>query len=667
MKHRYLSKALTGLLLCLWLYYPAANAQQHPETPSTISIPPLPDRIADIRDTTGILDRIRDVAQLEEKWKDSSISLLLRIREKCIALKFVRGVNAADAELGNAYTVKGDYRRAIQHYFQALLITRNKTDWYANILNNMAGAYMNLGEYEQAVRCYERALSIAGQYDDPATESVLNDTYNNYIVLLLELKKYEEAAYYLNKLIQTAQTKKTQRLLAACYINKGALFGHIHNQDSSKYYLDLALTIAEQEHYTDLQFATLTNLAVSYADAGDFPRAIGYHLRAEQLTDSVELEYLIEHYKNFGHTYFRYKDYTKAIPYLLAGIRLSEQTGFANRGDLHSDLAESYMALNLYKQAAEQFRIFIQLNDSLENEQVLKDIGESELKFRAAEKDKELLAQQLLILQQDDYLRRKNIWITGISAGAFALLLLMLSLYRSNTHKRRAQEAGIALLQQQLAIAQLKATIEGEEKERRRIGRELHDGISGRLTAINLNIAAIRQRHKGIAAMDELAAVMDMLQAATLEIRKTAHNLIPDYLLQKGLPEVLTAFTADVSRGGHLQLETYFTGNLDALDKSFALIMFRIIQELVHNIIKHAYASYAEVQVRSHNEQVTISVEDNGVGFDTNSKTNGLGLQQIKARVEGLSGFISVESYPGKGTTIYIEFNNSSSHHNLSV
>jgi two-component system, NarL family, sensor kinase len=218
------------------------------------------------------------------------------------------------------------------------------------------------------------------------------------------------------------------------------------------------------------------------------------------------------------------------------------------------------------------------------------------------------------------------------------------------------QEQRMEILSQQSAIAQLNAAISGEEKERKRIGQELHDGISGMLTAINMNIAAIQRRHGDMPAAKELGGIIKMVQAAAIEVRKTAHNLAPGYLLENGLSNALLLFSSQINSGGSFKVSTECFGNMDDLDKKFVLMVYRIIQELVNNVIKHAEASHAAIQVRRYDNILGIMVEDNGKGFNTETSVKGMGLTHILSRIDAVKGYISIDSRPLHGTTIHIEF-----------
>src|SRR5690606_10316520 len=153
------------------------------------------------------------------------------------------------------------------------------------------------------------------------------------------------------------------------------------------------------------------------------------------------------------------------------------------------------------------------------------------------------------------------------------------------------------LLQQEKEINILKASMKGEERERTRIAYELHDGIGGMLAAVKMNFGAVKQRYEHLYGLEELSSLMNMLEDTTDELRKTAHNLMPGILVSHSLAEALRIWCSNVNATGKLQVSLRVTGMDAPLPKDLELTLYRMIQELVQNIIKHARATKAEVDL----------------------------------------------------------------------
>jgi signal transduction histidine kinase len=176
------------------------------------------------------------------------------------------------------------------------------------------------------------------------------------------------------------------------------------------------------------------------------------------------------------------------------------------------------------------------------------------------------------------------------------------------------------------------------------------------LAAVNINIGTVQKRNSSLPEMKELDKIVLMLQDTAAEVRKTAHNLMPDVLSRHTLPEALRSYCEQINIGAKSQIDLQFYGQLDNLDKPVALSIYRIMQELIHNVIKHAQATHAAIQIRQHAEKLYITVEDNGIGFKQDENTQGIGLRNLKKRIETLDGQITIESEKQMGTIVHIEF-----------
>src|SRR5690606_26994876 len=159
-----------------------------------------------------------------------------------------------------------------------------------------------------------------------------------------------------------------------------------------------------------------------------------------------------------------------------------------------------------------------------------------------------------------------------------------------------------------------------------------------------------------LANTNDFSSTLSLLDEATSELRKTAHNLMPEILLKSGLKEAIATYCERMQRGQDLHIDVQCYGDLPRLDTSFELAVYRVIQELIHNIVKHAKARTALVQLNWQDNVFNILVEDDGIGLPQSSVVAdaGIGLSNIQSRVHALNGAIDIESSPGNGTTICI-------------
>jgi signal transduction histidine kinase len=200
----------------------------------------------------------------------------------------------------------------------------------------------------------------------------------------------------------------------------------------------------------------------------------------------------------------------------------------------------------------------------------------------------------------------------------------------------------------------LEAMMSGEEKERARLAKELHDGIGGILSATKMHLSILNNENPFPEKATKFADTLGMLDSAFKEIRSIAHNLAPEILWKHGLNKALFLFCERVSNE-RLEVEYYMVGEIPRLQHNYKLIIYRIVQELINNVIKHSQATNAFVQLTHHENFMTITVEDNGIGMEE-KESNGIGMDNLRSRIETLKGELNISSEKGRGTTFYIEF-----------
>lgn len=225
-------------------------------------------------------------------------------------------------------------------------------------------------------------------------------------------------------------------------------------------------------------------------------------------------------------------------------------------------------------------------------------------------------------------------------------------------HKQRLQQERIDNLQQKMEIERLNATIDGEEKERTRIARELHDGIGALLTGAKMNFEMVKKNSQYEHHPDFIEG-LKLLEETASGLRETAHNIMPEILMQEGLSDAVKSFCERMTGKGGTVISFQTLGTTGKLDAAFNLPVYRIVQELIHNIRKHAGAATALVQMNFHEDGgLDITIEDDGVGVETArlKNSNGMGLKNINERVKQLGGRIDINSIIGKGTSVYLEF-----------
>ena len=262
---------------------------------------------------------------------------------------------------------------------------------------------------------------------------------------------------------------------------------------------------------------------------------------------------------------------------------------------------------------------------------------------------------------QEAQLNQKATLNYFLIGGSVALLLISLLGYHNYKSKRILQQARIDELEAEKKLMAAEAVLKGEEQERTRLAKDLHDGLGGMLSGIkhSLNI----MKGNLIMTPDNAQAFersLDMLDGSIKEMRRVAHNMMPEVLVRYGLDTALKEYCREITQSGVMRT-TYQSIGMKAviMEQTTAVAIYRIVQELVNNTIKHASANkmLVQVHVSSQENLLTLTVEDNGRGFDSAVLKNspGIGWSNILNRVEFLKGKIDVNSSQDKGTSVLIE------------
>jgi len=241
-------------------------------------------------------------------------------------------------------------------------------------------------------------------------------------------------------------------------------------------------------------------------------------------------------------------------------------------------------------------------------------------------------------------------------AGSVLLAVIVLLTFQN---RRQKQQSHRQHLEKEKLLEAAEAVLKGEEHERIRLAKDVHDGLVGMLSGIKYSLDAVRE---DLAATPENRRAfdrsIDMLDSSIREIRRVAHNMMPEALIRFGLNTALRDFCKDVTQSGTLKI-SYQSIGMDAvaISQTTGIVIYRIVQELIYNAVRHASATSAIVQLTCSGKRLALTVEDNGRGFDTGRLRDGQGLGwiNIRHRVEYLGGRCDVTSRPGEGTSVHLE------------
>lgn len=459
----------------------------------------------------------------------------------------------------------------------------------------------------------------------------------------------EKGQHTLSRLPASANTYADFYQLQAFYYQSIADF------DSARYYFNKQVELCETTTPMPSNLSSvLLNISDTYIMQNRPAEARPYLDRAMQLlkTRSSQERNRLTANLQMATVYYLQKKYPACIAILDSTRRIF------NMNLLHKDIidaykmyGDSYEALGMKDKAIAYKNTYIALSDSFVKKDKLNMMYKLESRYRLSEKDKKLAEQNLTISLAENNARKKNFWVAGLSLVAIAIIIISILWQRSNKHKQRLQAYSF---EKQMEISRLTYTIQGEEKERNRIAGELHDGIGGLLAAAKINLDLVKKEYH-FNNESNFIEVIQLIDQAASDLRKTAHNMMPEILMQDGLLKALEQFCNSIAARNTTSIYFEILGTPVKLKSALELSLYRIVQELVHNIIKHAQATEAFIQISFSEEELNILVEDNGIGMPADTESaKGMGIKSIQDRVKAVNGNISIESGYAKGTSVYI-------------
>ena len=351
----------------------------------------------------------------------------------------------------------------------------------------------------------------------------------------------------------------------------------------------------------------------------------------------------------------RYSEAKEVLENVLAEKSLAIDLN--NRKTFYKQLSALNEEMGNAQEALAWEQRYSKLNDSLNTENVKLEINKIEAKFNAAEKERKIAALNAEKNQKDLEVNKKNSYLWGLSLILLLVLILLIFLFILFRKNKKISEQKINDIKQKEELSLTRAILDGEERERERIARDLHDGLGGMLAGLKINFSTWSSQHLHPEKDKEFYTILGQLDHSVSELRHIARNLMPESLLNFGLETALNDLCEFYTRKD-LDIDFQAINIKKNLPLNIQLNLYRIVQELLANAIKHAEATSILLQCSQSDEAFMITIEDNGKGFDKNivQTTKGMGLHNLKNRISYLKGKMEISS-DMQGTTITIEFN----------
>jgi two-component system, NarL family, sensor kinase len=537
-----------------------------------------------------------------------------------------------------------------------------------------AKAYQSLGTFLSKADVYAKATNLLTK------ATVIAERFNYYEIesdclmglanIYVNNEQLDKALDYLKKSLVIAEKNNYKKGIAVGKFNLGAsnFDKGYKSQDSMQQSVKLkAAAIELVKELKDTQNIILytAGLSETYGNYKKFDTSLSILRQIEPLLKSANNQYAVYYfllgkiYNKRGKVLNNKADFIEAVKYSKLCVEYAKKYNsplYVMRG--YQWLAFEYDKLGDYKNANEYNKQYVSIHDSLTDADNFKVVADIQNRYDRSKKENE-------IIKLNAANKQKSTVNKILIASGIGLLLFSLLGYRNFKNKQKVakqqqqlQQQKITELEKDKQLLAIDAMLKGQEEERSRIAKDLHDGLGGMLSGTKLSFINMKEN---LVLTPENAILFDkslsMLDNTIADLRKVAHNLMPEALVKFGLDEAVKDFCSSIQSSSNLKVVYQQVGEKRKLTNTAEVFTYRIIQELVNNAVKHAGAKQIIVQLNINSHKLSITVEDDGKGFDINSIANskGAGMDNIKYRVQYFNGTLDIVTAPGKGTSVNIE------------
>lgn len=544
------------------------------------------------------------------------------------------------AALAHNKLYKHEYTSSLEIANNALsLEVKGTNNDFIKLYSTMGTCYYYQSEFEKAIKTHLKALKICDDLNDQKNKA---NIYNNISVVYMSMNDWVNTEEYITKAHKLAEEYRNNYEGSRAKGNMAILFAMQGKFDLSEEWFIKDLEFDRKLGDSMSVSKNYNNLGRLYEMQLDFPKSLIYYKKGLKIAQGINDRASVAlGYQNVAHIHGKLGNNGRANENFKKGLKMTRELG--NRDILRDGLlniSEFYEELGNPKRALEYYQQYHLLNDSIINTKHLSAVSELEIKYQTKKKENEILVLSAQKLKDNVAMADQLTNIRRLTLGLFATVLLFGSLFiiirqRSRNQKQNALIAVIA---------------DTQIEERKRIAQDLHDSVGGSLalTKNKLENLLITEKRES----KEASELLKTLSNTSDQIRQISHNMMPGELVKFGLVSAVQT-TLEQIKDKTLKAHLY-THDLDnRIDQTKEIHLFRIIQEVVHNVLKHAKASQLDIHLNKYAKKLNLLIEDNGIGFVSNN-SRGIGIQNIKNRVAYLNGQLNIDSGKGKGTTFNI-------------
>ncbi|TXD51033.1 MULTISPECIES: sensor histidine kinase [unclassified Polaribacter] len=537
------------------------------------------------------------------------------------------------------YNQKKEYYKSIEYINMALFYFLEAND-VAQIYScnfKLGQLYYTIFEFDKSLECYFTSLKIADKNKNELQIAAHLEKIGEVYLLTPDLKKARINFY---KAIDIYKRLNNEKGIIGNLTNLGASYQKEGSRTNNRALVIKAISLFEKGlektkkgGFEINRSIFLGNIGSSFRFLEKYEESLAYLFRALALKVTLERFSSAAHTCNdISETYLEMNNLSKAREYALKAIDFSKDL------NIHKERFACYLLSKIeyksgnFKKSHNYLKNYHQIQDSLFSIQKITKINDLQIQYETEKKNLKIAAQEsnIALLASENALKNQLLLFGGL--GLIAVFIFILLFKAKNTVKKEK-------LQQEKFSQGL---LQSQEEERVRIARELHDSVGQQLTLIKIKAQNSQQKE-----------ITLLTKNALEEVRSISRNLYPALLKEYGLTKSIAQLITEYEQQTHL----IFSRDIDPIDLYFKenerLNFYRLIQECLTNIVKHAKAKSVTVNIKKEEDKVVTLISDNGKGFvvDDNKKKNSLGLKTILERIKIMDGKLSIDSKINNGTT----------------
>lgn len=609
------------------------------------------------QEDTVLADRLFDYAtDLHELDDDSAMALINKALVISQRLQDNRRTGTLICARAQILTHKGLLDSGLAVYARSLpYLQKEKGYRYTGVAwTGIGNALMQAGRLDTAAQAYFHGIEAYRQAGDTLS---MAHAYNGLSIIFSQMEQLQKSLQYLRKAGALYVQRRDSGNHIKVLINMGDKYTRLNQPSNAAVSFREAIRIADLAHYQLGRFYARVGIADLYATKKlHTDSALIYLHEAERIARGFTLPPLLisSMHETFGLAYYESGNPAMAREHLLLAGPVLKDIGHVPTLMQHSQLLTKVnIQLGERSAAMAAFDDYVLYRDSLQKTDVAAKVNELETKFRTLEKDKSLADSQLAITKKDLELRKKSSMLVALGGGLLLVIVSAGGIYFHFRQQQQLQRQQLRLVQKEAELAMAQASMEGEEKERARIARNLHDGAGSILSGVKLYLASLETQYGELSQSAPYRNTLSLLNDAVSEIRDTSHNLMPRVLFEEGIDVAAHAYCEKLGRHHALGIEYQSYGEPRRFNAHFELMIYRTLQELLANVIKHAEASHVFVQLNFGEELFSLTVEDDGKGFADTGDAAGIGMFGLRSRAEAFRGTMDVES-SAEGTSVLL-------------